>query len=151
LLLSTEFSSALLRIVKYVSITVESMELIPILLPTGEKQVLCRSVDVGVPYEPPTIPTKEGNLAYIDDESVRELCERHINDLESRGVEIKPNKGYKFSLFYQGRRFMSLKCKKKFLSIRLYMDGGQSKNYKIVTNEDWSELINPYVELVIES
>ncbi|MFW9889666.1 MAG: endonuclease NucS domain-containing protein [Candidatus Thorarchaeota archaeon] len=144
MLISTEFSQVLLRIVKYVNVPVDITEAIPIELPSGEKQVICRNVDYGAPYDSPDIPTREGNLAYITDEEVRKICANILDDLESKGAAIRPVKNFWFTLRKDGNLFMSLGCKRKFFSVYIALTEDRwSERIRIATLEEWKDKIEP--------
>ena len=151
LLISTEFSPMLLRIIKYVSIPVEIYEAIPILLPSGSKQVICRNIEFGVPYETPIIPTKEGHLAYIHDEQVRKLCENILEDFESKGIEVRPLKGHWFAIRKDGNAYMSIACKHKFLSVYLPLDEDNWTDRIRVSNQnEWDNQIESRISEYVE-
>lgn len=147
ILVSTDFTSTLKRITKYVSVPIDLFEAMPIEIPSGEKQVLCRNVDLGAPYEPLTIPTREGNLAYIEDESVRNFCRKCLEQLESKGAEIRPLKGEWFTMRHSGKIFMSLGCKQKFFSVYVIMESDDSLTvrFRIKTQQDWRKDIEPHL------
>lgn len=145
-LISTDFSEALLRIVKYINVPLELVEAIPIMLPSGEKQVLCRSKEYGAPYSPPDIPTREGNLSYIQDKSVRELCRNILDNLEKRGVSIQPLKGNWFSMRKGEGVFLTLGCRQQHLSVYVGVDEeNYSDRIKVERQSDWDGEVEPHL------
>lgn len=146
ILISTEFSESLMRIIKYVSVPVELFRAIPIALPSGEKQAVCQNIEFGAPYDSPTIPTLEGNLAYIAEDSVRQVCKEILQDLGSRGVDIRPVKNFWFTLRKDGKLFLSLGCKRKFFSVYAAISEEHwSERIRIATRKEWEERIEPAI------
>ena len=68
----------------------------------------------GIEREIPREPTEEGNLEYIRNEKVRQLCSECLEQLRKIGIKIQPIKHYWFSAWYGKKRFMYLGCKQQF-------------------------------------
>ena len=141
ILIAPGFSENLKRIAKYVNVSLDLLEYTVIQLPDGEKYVLCKLVEIGKPSEPTILPTREGHLKRIENEKVRKFCEDCLNQLQNMGIEIRPIQNYWFSMWYKGKRFMYLGCKKKFFVCEIQrQDGSWTPRIRITSKEDWDKL-----------
>ena len=141
ILIAPGFSENLKRIAKYVNVSLDLLEYTVIQLPDGEKHVLCKPVEIGKPSEPMILPTREGHLKRIENEKVRKFCEDCLNQLQNMGIEIRPIQNYWFSMWYKGKRFMYLGCKKKFFVCEIQrQDGSWTPRIRITSKEDWDKL-----------
>jgi hypothetical protein len=143
ILIAPSFSENLQRIAKYVNINLDLIEYHVVQLPNGEKGVLCHRIEIGGPPEPPIVPTRGGNIKRIENEKVRQLCEECLRELENRGIEIRPIQNYWFSIWYKGKRFMYLGCKKKFFVCEIQKpDGSWTRRLRIATKGEWEKVFN---------
>lgn len=141
-LIAPSFSENLKRIAKYVNASLDLMEFTAIELPDGCKTIVCKSVPIGRPPEPPTIPTREGHLKRIEDERLRELCRKCLEQLEGMGVEVRPIQDYWFSLRFKNKTFMYLGCRKKFFVCQIQRsDGSWTPTIKITSQESWERML----------
>jgi hypothetical protein len=143
ILIAPAFSENLRRIAKYVNVNLDLIEYHVIQLPDGKRGVLCHRIEIGGPPEPPVVPTREGNIKRIENEKVRQLCEECLKELENRGIEIRPIQNYWFSIWYKGKRFMYIGCKKKFFVCEIQKpDGSWTRRIRISTKEMWEKIFN---------
>lgn len=141
LLIAPEFSENLKKVVKYVSIPIRLMECTSFKLQSGERHVICKPVEVGAPSEPIIVPTKKGNLEYIEDEKVRELCGNVLASLKNVGVEIRPIKDKWFSLWFKRKRFMYLGCKRRFFVCQIERpDGTWTERLRVEDEDSWNDV-----------
>jgi hypothetical protein len=141
ILIAPAFSENLRRIVKYVNVNLDLIEYHAIRLPDGKKGILCRPIEIGGPPEPPAVPTREGNIKRIENEKVRQLCVECLKELENMGIEIRPIQNYWFSIWYRGKRFMYLGCKKRFFVCNIQKpDGSWTGRIRVTTKEKWEEI-----------
>ncbi|MEM2550204.1 MAG: endonuclease NucS [Nitrososphaerota archaeon] len=151
ILVAPAFSENLRRIAKYVNVNLDLIEYHAIRLPDGGKGILCRPLEVGRPPEPPVVPTREGHLRLIVDDKVRQLCAECLKELEGKGVEVRPLQDYWFSMWYKGRRFMYLGCKKKFFACLIQRSNGSwTGRIRITTKEDWEKAFNDEIAPIIQ-
>jgi Holliday junction resolvase-like predicted endonuclease len=150
ILIAPTFSENLRRIAKYVNVNLDLMEYHAIQLPNGERHVLCHSVEIEGPPEPTVVPTREGNLKRIENEKMRQLCADCLKELENKGIEIRPIQNYWFSLWYKGKRFMYLGCKKRFFVCEIQKpDGSWTGRIRISLKEEWEKLFNNEIMPII--
>jgi hypothetical protein len=146
-LISPTFSDNLKRIAKYVNVELQLLEYHVMQIESGEKHVLCTPVEVEGPPEPPTIPTREGHLARIEDMKMRDLCRRSLEQLESMGIEVRPIQNYYFSIWYRGKRFMYINCKKQFFGCYVQRtDNSWTDLVRIKTPEEWQKLLDDEIQ-----
>jgi len=152
ILIAPAFSENLQRVAKYVDVNLDLYEYIAIQLPNGERAILCRWVEIP---EPPTrleIPTEEGHLSYIGDEKVRQLCAECLKGFEDKGIEVRPIKDFWFSIWYKGKRFMYLGCKKRFFVCQIQRpDGSWTERIRISEREDWEKTFKDQILPVLQS
>jgi hypothetical protein len=142
ILIAPAFSENLKKVAKYVNAILDLFEYHVIKTPDGQRYVLCHQVEIIEP-PPPRIPTREGNLNRIENEKVRQLCVECLKELEDTGIEIRPIQRYWFSIWYKGKVFMRLGCKKKFFICEvLKPDGSWIKGIRITTKEEWEKMFN---------
>jgi Holliday junction resolvase-like predicted endonuclease len=143
ILIAPAFSENLRRIAKYVDVNLDLIEYRVIHLPDGKRGVLCHRLEIGGPPEPPVVPTREGNIKRIENEEVRQLCAECVKELENKGIEIRPLQGWRFSIWYKGKRFMRLRCKKKFFVCEIQKpDGLWTRRIRITTKKEWEKVFN---------
>lgn len=152
ILIAPNFSENLRRIAKYVNVNLDLLEYHAIQLPDGEKGIICKSVEIGRPLEPISVPTREGHLEHIESDRVRQLCANCLKQLEDNGIEIRPIQNYWFSAWYKGKRFMYLGCKKKFFVCEVQRpDGSWSGRIRITTKEEWERTFKDEIAPVYKS
>jgi len=152
ILIAPDFSDNLKIIAKYVNIPLELMRYVAFQLPDGDKGIYVGSIERGAPPEAPTIPTEEGNLQHIDNESVRKLCKEALDQLVEKGVEARPINNHWFSLWYRGKRFMYLGCKKTFFVCEIQkIDGSWSGRERVSTKSDWENLLSKNIIPTLET
>ena len=107
----------------------------------GEKHVICKYIDYRAPSEPISVPTREGNLKYIEDDRVQQICRDSLSQLERLGIEVRPIKNRYFSLWYRNKRFIYLGCKRKFFICKIQkLDGTWTYRLHVETQEDWEQI-----------
>jgi len=142
ILIAPAFSENLKRVVKYVNANLNLFEYHVIKTPDGQRYVLCHQVEIIEP-PPPRISTREGNLNRIENEKVRQLCAECLKELDDKGIEIRPIQYDRFSIWYRGKRFMYLGCKKAFFYCEVQKpDGSWTKRTRITTKEEWEKMFN---------
>jgi len=151
ILIAPDFSDTLKIIAKYINIPLDLMRYVAFQLQDGDKGVHIEPVEIGAPPEAPTIPTEEENLQHIENESVRKLCKEALGQLIEKGVEVRPINNYWFSLWYRGKRFMYLGCKKTFFVCEIQkIDGSWSGRERISMKSDWENLFSNNIILILE-
>jgi Holliday junction resolvase-like predicted endonuclease len=152
ILIAPAFSENLQKVAKYVKVSIDLYEYIAIQLPNGEKTILCRWVETKKIPPLTEIPTKEGNLNYIEDEKVRQLCAECLKGFEDRGIEVRPIEDFWFSIWYKGKRFMYLGCKKRFFVCQIQRpDGSWTERIRISEREDWEKTFKDQILPVLQS
>ena len=142
ILIAPDFSESIKRIAKYINVPLDLKEYQALELPNGEKDVLCRSIEIIELLEPSKIPTFEENLNYIENEEVRNLCNECINQLKEMGIELRPRANHWFTVWYETKRFMKIVCKKQFFAcIMIREDGTRSERKRISTKTDWNTIL----------
>jgi len=143
ILIAPAFSQNLIRIARYLDVTLNLKQYRVLEMPGGEREVVCTSVEVPEKPGPVRIPTHELNLAYIQSGQVRTVCEKAIGELGEMGVQLRPKQNYWFSCWHRGKRFMYLGCKKKFFVIEVERpDGSWSRRSKVATQDDWESVLH---------
>ena len=141
-LIAPTFSQNLIRMAKYVDVPLHFKEYRVLELPGGEREVVCKSVEI--PEKPgiTRIPTQGGNVAYMESLEIRAICENAIAELAAMGVELRPKQNYWFACWYKGKRFMYLGCKKKFFVIEVEQpDGSWSRRNRVTNQDDWQDVM----------
>lgn len=152
ILIAPDFSDNLKMIAKYINIPLELMRYVAFQLPDGDKGIHVGAVEIGAPPEAPTIPTKEENLRHIESESVRELCKEAIDQLMEKGVEVRPIRNRWFSLWYRGKRFMYLGCKKTYFVCEIQKaDGSWTGRERVSMKSAWENLLSNNVIPTLET
>ena len=143
ILIASGFSENLRKVAKYVDVELDLKEYHVMQIGEGEKHVLCKSLEQEVPPEPSIIPTKQVHLSRIEDDKVRELCIESLNQLESMGAEVRPKEYYWFSIWFKGKRFMNLGCKKRYFVCYVQRtDNSWTELARIKTSEEWQKLMS---------
>jgi hypothetical protein len=71
---------------------------------------------------------------------------KSLKELENKGIEIRPIQNYWFSIWYKGKLFMYLGCKKKFFVCEIQKpDGSWTRRIRITTKEEWEKIFNSEV------
>jgi hypothetical protein len=142
ILIAPRFSQNLIRVAKYVDIPLDLKEYHVLQMPAGEREVICASVEI--PEKPgiTRIPTPEANLANIESQQVRVVCEKAIEELAAMGVELRAKQNYWFSCWYQRKRFLYLGCKRQFFVIEVQRpDGSWSRRNRVTSQGDWEGVL----------
>ena len=143
ILIAPTFSDSLKRIAKYVTVSIDLMEYHVIQLPDGRRFAICTSIEIGSPPEPTIVPTRNGHLNRIESERIRQLCLDCIGQLEKMSIEIRPKENFWFSIWYRGKRFMYLGCKKNYFVCSVQRpDGSWTERIRVTDKKDWDELFN---------
>jgi len=152
ILIAPSFSKNMLRIVKYVDIPLIVMKSIVIKVPNNEKYVLCQEIEIEPKPDISEENTRSNILKYIRDEKIRTLCDTSLNQLEENGAEIRPLGGKKFSVWFEGIRFMRIYNKRDFYSYRTLQSNGEwiSKRQKITNKTDWENAFQKDVTPILQ-
>jgi hypothetical protein len=142
ILIAPQFSDNLKRAAKYTTLNQDDLlslkEYHAFLVDSKEKAVICSDVDVGEAPEAPEIPTIDKKIEYIQSEKVRGALMWAMNDLKTKGTEIRPIKGRGMSGRYKGKRFLRLSTRQQWFVARAQnLEGNWSPQYQIDSEEDW--------------
>ena len=97
----------------------------------------------GIETEVSTVPTEEGNLNYIKDEKIKQLCADCLKQLKKLAIELRPIKYYWFSGYYGKKRFMYLGCKQRFFVCYVIRpDGTWTDRIRISNKADWEKIFS---------
>ncbi|MGB9615325.1 MAG: endonuclease NucS domain-containing protein [Fervidobacterium sp.] len=152
ILIAPSFSENLKKVAKYVDVSLDLMEYHVIQISDGEKDVLCTPIEIEMRPEPLVIPTKEEHLKHIENVSIKQLCEECLKQLEEKKIEVRPIENYWFSIWYGGKRFMYLGCKKRFFVCEIQRsDGTWTGRIRITNKTDWDKTFNEEIIPVYKS
>ncbi len=136
ILIAPSFFPVVVRIAKYLNIPLDLKEYTCFQVAEGERAILCKSLQFGEPPGPLAIPTDEVNLGNIENERVRTLCRKALDELRGAGIEMRPKQNYWFSGWYKAKRFFYLGCKRQFFVLEVERPDGSWSNRLRVANED---------------
>ncbi len=149
ILIAPSFPENLRRIAKYLNVPLDLNEYHVVQLENGEKHVLCKTLELEPPPEPAVIPSRDGHLLRIEDSKMRALCDTSLKQLESMGIEVRPIDNYYFSIWFKGKRFMYLGCKKQFFNCAVERtDGSWTETIRINNNEEWQKFLDDEIQPV---
>ena len=102
--------------------------------------------------EIPTGPTEEGNLKYIENEEVRDLCTKCLAQLRKMDIKIRPIKHFWFSVWCGKKRFMYLGCKQHFFVCEIQRaDGSWTDRLRVSNKADWDKVFNEEIVPVFKN
>lgn len=146
ILIAPSFFPVVVRIAKYLNIPLDLKEYTCIQVAEGEQVILCKSLQFGEPPGPLTIPTDEVNVGNIENEQVRTLCRKALDELRGAGIEMRPKQNYWFSGWYKGKRFFYLGCKKQFFVLEVERpDGSWSSRLRVSNEGDYAQALQDEV------
>lgn len=142
ILVAPSFFSEMVRIAKYLSIPMDLKEYTCLQVGGGERVIVCRSVEVGEPPGPPSIPTDEVNLGNIENERVRTLCRKALDELRAAGIEMRPKLNYWFSCWYRGKRFFYLGCKRQFFVLEVEKPDRSWSRIRVTNESEYQKALD---------
>jgi len=142
ILVAPSFSRTLRRICKYLDVEIDLKEYRAYRLPSGEIALAITTIEIEDEKTKLRIyPTLEQKLERIQNEKMRELAKRFLEELERMGYEKKMVKDEWISLWYKGRRIAYLGCKRKFFVIETSTHEGW-KRFRIESEEDYTKKLD---------
>jgi len=142
ILIAPSFFPIVVRIAKYLNIPLDLKEYTCIQMGDSERAVICRSIQFGEPPGPLTIPTDEVNLGNIENEKVKILCRKVLDEFRAVGIEVRPRQNSWFSGWYKGKRFFYLGCKKQFFVLEVERpDGSWGNRLRVSGESDYSRAL----------
>lgn len=151
MLIAPSFTETVRRIAKYIEIELDLIEYHAFETEKGEKGLICTAIDYGQPSTPPEIPSIEKKMEYFQVDKVRDLFKSVLDELVTKGVEVKPIHGLWISFWYKGKRFMYMSPKRNFFIIEvLKPDGNWSDRIRVETKKDWEAAYQKYVSKYME-
>lgn len=152
ILIAPSFPDTIKKIAKYVEVNLELKEYHVFQLVEGDKFVFCKSIEVGYPREPPSITPIPEKLKIIETEEVKKVCIDAIQELTNIKAEVRPIADEWMSVWYNGKRFMYLGCKKQFFVCQVQMpDGTWGERIRILSNEDWRNYMIQTIDPILKS
>ncbi|MCS7094680.1 MAG: endonuclease NucS [Thaumarchaeota archaeon] len=139
MLIAPSFSQTLKRICKYVDVDLELKIYKSYKLPSGEIDVVFESIEIEEREEVKVPPSLEDKLNRIQNDEMRKLAQRFLNDLEILGFEMKMVHDEWISLKHGGKRIATMGCMKKFFVIETQTEGGW-KRYRIQSQNEYNKL-----------
>lgn len=138
MLVAPSFTDTVKRIAKYVEAELELVEYRAFQNEKGERGLICTRIDFGSAPEPPEIPSLDKKIAHFRSEKARSLFKMAIEQLNKRGVDIKPLNGLWSSMWYRGKRFGYIAPRQQFFVVdTLRPDGNWNYRQRISTKKEW--------------
>jgi len=142
ILIAPSFSQVLKTICKYLDIELDLKEYRAYKLPSGEVDLVINTVEIEERARSGIFnPNLEQKLGVIQDEQMRKLARKFIEELENVGFEKRMMHGEWVSLWHSGRRVATLGCKKKFFVIETKTEEGW-KRFRVQSSEDYEKMMN---------
>jgi hypothetical protein len=151
ILIAPSFTENVLRIAKYIDVELQLFEYHAVENEKGERGLICTELDYGQPVEPPPITTMDKKFEYFQDNKVKELFKTALEELGTRGVEIRPINGLWISFWYKGKRFMYMSPKRTFFVAEILSPTGEwSGRLRITKTEEWQIVFKEWILKYIE-
>lgn len=141
ILIAPSFSYTLRRICKYLDVELELKEYSAYKLPSGEVEIVLRTVEIEELGRLRIYPGLEQKLGMIQDEGMRNLAKKFLEELEKRGFEKRMVHDEWISLWYGGKRVATLGCKRKFFVVETETEEGW-KRFRVQSEMDYQQIIN---------
>lgn len=141
MLIAPSFSRTLIRVAKYIDVDLDLKEYQAFELPSGDIDIVFRSIEIEERKEPKIYPTLEEKLDFIEREDMRSLARVFLEELKKLGCELKMVHDEWISLRYAGKRIAAMGCKKKFFVIETQTEEGW-RRFRVQTREDYEKYLN---------
>ncbi|MDW8360628.1 MAG: endonuclease NucS [Candidatus Caldarchaeum sp.] len=140
MLIAPSFSQMVKRICKYIDVDLELKTYKAYMLPSGEINVVFESIEIEERAEVKVPPSLEQKLNRIQNDAMRKLAERFLNDLEKMGFEKKMVHGVWISLRYGGKKIATMGCMKKFFVIETQTEEGWTR-LRVQSQNDYDRVL----------
>jgi Holliday junction resolvase-like predicted endonuclease len=147
ILVAPSFSQTLRRICKYLDVELELKEYRAYRLPSAEKEIVFNTVEIEEREKLRLYPDLEQKLGFIQDEGLRNLARRFLEELEKYGIEKRMVHDEWISLWFGGRRIATLACKRKFFVIETETEGGW-KRFRVESESDYNKILTMLKERI---
>lgn len=119
ILIAPTFSPSLKTCCKYVSLTVDLFEYTYLKSKSGEKGLVCKSVEIEPPSGPPSKPPEIADVVnHITDTKMRQFCKEIMNKIQKVGkdIEVKPSK-WSLSFKYANRAIAYIVTRRNYFYV----------------------------------
>ena len=152
-LIAPSYTETVRQIAKYVAVGVDLrlFEYHAVENEKGERGVICKEIDFGLPPESPRIMSIADKVKYFEDAKVKNLFEAILGELQKQGVETKAVSNLAITAWYHGKRFMWFGVRKKWFVVNvLSTSGGWTGRESISSRKDWKMVFNSQIKKYME-